>query len=358
MPQKVPVIVVSGFLGSGKTTFLRYLINKSNKKFGFLINEFGDVGIDGDLIKSCSNCDESIDKKIIMLNNGCVCCTVQDDFIPSIKSLLGSSLEIDTIIVETSGLALPLPLLKALSWPEIKASIYLDLVVCIVNGEAMIDGSPINDLSLIKNQYKDTKVIEHNSSLDELFQEQLETSDVILISRADLLNQYQYKKVEDNIKLKINNDIPIMKCFNGEINLKYFFGSEIKKNIYKDSFENDKEENHNHSHPKIYSRLLKSSYFLNKKDFEKQMVVILEDLNILRIKGRVWIPSKNLPLQVQIVGKKINTWFEEAPNNCWRPNGDIGMELILIGPDEKSFCKLEKKIKEKFNILDDPKSGK
>ena len=120
MKKKIPVIVVSGFLGSGKTTFLRYLLKESNKKFGLIINEFGDVGIDGDLIKSCDKCDESEDDCVIELNNGCLCCTVQDDFVPSIKALLEFNPLIESIIIETSGLALPIPLIQALNWPEIR----------------------------------------------------------------------------------------------------------------------------------------------------------------------------------------------------------------------------------------------
>ena len=120
MKKKIPVIVVSGFLGSGKTTFLRYLLKESNKKFGLIINEFGDVGIDGDLIKSCDKCDESEEDCVIELNNGCLCCTVQDDFVPSIKALLEFNPPIESIIIETSGLALPSPLIQALNWPEIR----------------------------------------------------------------------------------------------------------------------------------------------------------------------------------------------------------------------------------------------
>ena len=117
MKKKIPVIVVSGFLGSGKTTFLRYLLKESNKKFGLIINEFGDIGIDGDLIKSCDRCDETEEECVIELNNGCLCCTVQDDFVPSIKALLEFNPLIESIIIETSGLALPIPLIQALNWP-------------------------------------------------------------------------------------------------------------------------------------------------------------------------------------------------------------------------------------------------
>ena len=84
---------------------------------------------------------------------------------------------------------------------------------------------------------------------------------------------------------------------------------------------------------------------------------ILKDLDILRVKGRAWIPGKAIPLQIQIVGKKINTWFEDSPTNCWKPNNG-GMEIVVIGFNSDSFDILNQKIKDKFNIYSDPKSKK
>ena len=325
MKKKIPVIVVSGFLGSGKTTFLRYLLKESNKKFGLIINEFGDVGIDGDLIKSCDKCDESEDDCVIELNNGCLCCTVQDDFVPSIKALLEFNPPIESIIIETSGLALPIPLIQALNWPEIRSSIYLDVVVGIVNGESMLNGSPINDLNKITKQYNETDKIDHNATIDELFEEQLEVSDIVLVSRSDILNDDQFDVVRHKIQGSLNSSTPVLKS------------------------------NNDHNHVELVSDSIKLNYFLEKNDFEKEMSKILDELNILRIKGRIWIPNKSLPLQIQIVGKKINTWFEEAPDNCWRPNDNAGLELVIISFDEKSIKTFNRKIKEKFKILSDPK---
>ena len=176
--KRIPVIVVSGFLGSGKTTFLRYLLKESKKNFALIINEFGDIGIDSSLLKNCDQCVEDNVESVIELNNGCLCCTVQDDFIPAINTLLKSYSEIDAILIETSGLALPIPLLKALNWPEIRTSIYLKQVIGVVNGESMINNLPINDLKEIDHQYEDTKIIEHKSSINELFKQQLEVSDL------------------------------------------------------------------------------------------------------------------------------------------------------------------------------------
>ena len=347
MPKRIPVIVISGFLGSGKTTFLRYLLKESDKKIGLLINEFGDVGIDGDLLKNCNQCRDNNEKSIIELNNGCLCCTVQDDFIPSVQALLNFNPEIEMIFIETSGLALPVPLLQALNWPEIRTLIYLDLVIGFVNGESMIKGLPINDLFAIDNQYKDTKIIDHFTSVEELFKNQLEVSDIVLITRSDLITSKEFDLIKDTIKDKLNNNVPILKSFNGETNLGFILETSIKKNRYQGFLTS----NHDHTHAQIFSHFINSDYFLEKKQFEVEMSQILNDIEILRIKGRVWIPNKNIPLQVQIVGKKINTWFEKTPLNDLTQKKKGGMELILIGFENQYFKILESKIKEKFNIL-------
>jgi len=351
MLTRIPVIVVSGFLGSGKTTFLKYLIQKTNKKFGLLINEFGDIGIDGDLLKNCRSCNEDMSESIIELNNGCLCCTVQDDFIPSIKTLLKKNIDLDAIIIETSGLALPVPLLKALNWPEIRTSIYLDFVISTVNGESMINGSPINDLYSINDQYQDIKKIDHLSSIEELFKEQLEVSDIVLISRSDLISEKEFNLIKKDLQKKVKSNVPIIKSYNGETNLGFILDSSIKKNNYK-KFLTDE---HNHSHAEIFSDFIKTDYYLEKNQFEFEMSQILKDVNILRIKGRVWIPQKNLPLQVQIVGRKISTWYEKVDLNSVSPQRNGGMELIMIGFEKDKFIFIKDKIKEKFKILSDPK---
>ena len=351
MPSRIPVIVVSGFLGSGKTTFLKYMLESTKKKFGLLINEFGDIGIDGDLLKNCDKCNEDKSETIIELNNGCLCCTVQDDFIPSIQTLLRTNINLDAIIIETSGLALPIPLLKALSWPEIKTSIYLDLVISTVNGESMINGSPINDLYSIETQYEDAKKIDHFSSVEELFEEQLEVSDIVLISRSDLISDKQFNLIKRNLQKKVKPNVPIIKSFNGETNLGYVLDSSIKKKNYHETLT----EEHDHTHAKIFSDYLRTSYYLEKSQFEFEMSLILKEINILRIKGRVWIPHKNLPLQVQIVGRKINTWYEKVDLNSIALPKNGGMELIMIGFEKDSFIFIKDKIKEKFKILSDPK---
>ena len=349
--KRLPVIVVSGFLGSGKTTFLRYLLKESKKNFGLIINEFGDVGIDSSLLKNCDQCGEDDFESVIELNNGCLCCTVQDDFIPAIKTLLKSSVDIDAILIETSGLALPIPLLKALNWPEIRSSIYLKQVIGLVNGESMINDLPINDLKEIDNQYEDINIIEHKSSIVELFEQQLEVSDLVIISRSDILSEHEFESVKNKLIHKTNPEVPIIRSLNGSIDLGFVFDSEIKTN-----YKNYLSYEHDHNHPELFSSTIKiNNYFLEKEEFKFVMKEILKNLNILRIKGRLWIPNKILPLQIQIVGKKICSWFEDVDADCWRPSTNAGIELIMIGSEKKSFLKLETKIKEKFKIVSNPK---
>ena len=145
--------------------------------------------------------------------------------------------------------------------------------------------------------------------------------------------------------------MPVLKSKNGKIDLNYLFDFNFKKENYREFLT----EGHDHNHVELVSDSIKLNYFLEKNDFEKEMSKILDELNILRIKGRIWIPNKSLPLQIQIVGKKINTWFEEAPDNCWRPNDNAGLELVIISFDEKSIKTFNRKIKEKFKILSEPK---
>ena len=120
--QKIPATIVTGFLGSGKTTLLRHILdNAEGRRIAVIINEFGELGIDGEILKGCGiACDEDGKEQegaLYELANGCMCCTVQEEFFPVMQALAARRDRIDAVLIETSGLALPKPLVQAFQWP-------------------------------------------------------------------------------------------------------------------------------------------------------------------------------------------------------------------------------------------------
>src|SRR3979490_1629454 len=183
---KVPVTVVTGFLGSGKTTLIQHLLaNPNGMKLAVLVNEFGSQGVDGEILKSCAdaNCPE---ENIIELANGCICCTVADDFIPTIEKLLSRKVRPDHILIETAGLALPKPLLKAFGWPAIRSRITVDGVITLADAEAVAAGRFAPDLDAIAAQRAADNSIDHETPLSEVFEDQVSCADIVLLSKADL----------------------------------------------------------------------------------------------------------------------------------------------------------------------------
>jgi len=138
--KKIPATVITGFLGAGKTTLIRHMLeNAGGKRIALIINEFGDLGIDRQIVNGCGieGCDED---DVVELANGCICCTVADDFLPVMEALVERDTPPDHIVIETSGLALPKPLIRAFNWPEIKTRVTVDGVVAVVDGPALAAG--------------------------------------------------------------------------------------------------------------------------------------------------------------------------------------------------------------------------
>ena len=183
---KVPVTVVTGFLGSGKTTLIQHLLaNPDGKKLAVLVNEFGSEGVDGEILKSCAdaNCPE---ENIVELANGCICCTVADDFIPTMEKLLARPVRPDHILIETSGLALPKPLLKAFDWPEIRSRITVDGVIALADAEAVAAGRFAPDPAAVEAQRAADENLDHETPLSEVFEDQIACADIVLLTKADL----------------------------------------------------------------------------------------------------------------------------------------------------------------------------
>ncbi len=199
MARRIPATVITGFLGAGKTTLVRHLLSQANgRRIALIINEFGDVGVDRATLTDCGD-EACAADDVVELANGCICCTVADDFIPTMEMLLARDPAPDHIVIETSGLALPQPLVQAFNWPEVKSRVTVDGVVTVVDAPAVAAGRFAADVEAIEAQRAADDNLDHESPLHELFEDQLVCADLIVINKTDLTEPDALAHVEQVI---------------------------------------------------------------------------------------------------------------------------------------------------------------
>ena len=352
MSRRLPVTVITGFLGAGKTTVLRHLLTRSGQRLAVMVNEFGSVGLDGDLIRSCGFCpDDEVDGRLVELNNGCLCCTVQDDFLPTMEQLLERADQLDGIVVETSGLALPRPLLQALDWPAIRSRVHVNGVVTLVDGEALAAGSPVADREALEQQRRDDPSLDHITAIDELFRDQLQAADLVLLSRADRLSPSQLDVLQTNLNEQTRPGTALLPVAHGAVDTSVVLGLEHHSGEPTDHHNHDHEhdhhghdhdhDHHDHSHIAMVSGGLRLEGEFDRAVLEQLLPRLVSELQVLRLKGRVWLPGKTLPLQLQMVGPRLNSWFEAAPTAAWRPGSGAGVDLVVLSLQESATATIE-----------------
>src|SRR5215475_6748881 len=197
---RVPCTVVTGFLGAGKTTLIRHVLaNANGRRLAVIVNEFGDIGIDGEILKGCG--DESCpEENIVELANGCLCCTVADEFVPALDTILKLDPPVEHIVIETSGLALPKPLVQAFHWPQIKSRVTVDGVVAVVDGAALADGRVAGDLDALAKQRAADNALDHDDPVEEVFTDQIACADLVVLNKRDLLDDAQMEQALGALK--------------------------------------------------------------------------------------------------------------------------------------------------------------
>ncbi|GAB4276702.1 MAG: cobalamin biosynthesis protein CobW [Oscillatoriaceae cyanobacterium] len=331
--HKIPVTVITGFLGAGKTTTIRHLLqNNGGRRIAVLVNEFGEVGIDGELLRSCQTCDEEDDpsENIVELTNGCLCCTVQEEFYPTMKTLLQRREKLDCMVVETSGLALPKPLVQAFRWPEIRTGATVDGVVTVVDCEALAKGQIVGDLEALEAQRQADPNLEHETPLEELFEDQLNCADMVLLAKVDLVEPAERERVENWLRQEVRPGVKIVPCESGKISSELLLGfnAAVEDNLDSRPSHHDHEEEHDHDEEiNAVNLILEAGFEPNL--LVKQLQELVQQEEIYRVKGFVTVPNKPMRLVMQGVGQRFD-YFYDRP---WQPNETRQTRLVFIGRD-------------------------
>ena len=327
---KIPVTIITGFLGSGKTTLISQLMqNPLGKRLAVIVNEFGDVGVDGQILKGCAipNCPE---ENIMELANGCICCTVADDFIPTIEALMSLSAKPEHILIETSGLALPKPLLKAFDWPDIRSRITVDGVIALADAEAVASGQFAPNLAGVKAQREADNALDHETPLSEVFEDQVACADLILLTKADLANEADKAKAKQIIANNTPRQLPIIEVVEGQIDPRLILGLEA-------AAENDIEQRPSHhdgapehDHEDFDSAIFNIAEFDSPETLVQKIEILAREHHILRVKGYAAISGKPMRLLVQAVGSRVRSQFDKM----WQPDEVRNGQLVVIAEHE------------------------
>jgi cobalamin biosynthesis protein CobW len=331
MGAKIPVTVVTGFLGSGKTTLLRHLLqNNQGRRIAVIVNEFGEVGIDGELLRSCQVCDDETEatSNIVELANGCLCCTVQEEFLPTMQNLLQRREQIDCLLIETSGLALPKPLVQAFRWPEIRTGATVDGVITVVDCEAIASGTLVGDLQALDAQRQADPNLEHETPIEELFEDQLACADLVLLTKVDRVDDETQTQVKDWLKQQLPAGVKVVPCHQGEINpdLLLGFNAAVEDHLETRPSHHDTEEEHEHDNDINSIHVILDQAF-EPKALTAKLKQLVQDQEIYRIKGFVAVPHKPMRMVIQGVGDRIEHFFDRP----WQASEPRQTRLVLIG---------------------------
>jgi cobalamin biosynthesis protein CobW len=324
---RVPCTIVTGFLGSGKTTLIRHVLaNANGRRLAVIVNEFGDVGIDGDILKGCGDaaCPE---ENIVELANGCLCCTVADEFVPALDQILARKPAVEHIVIETSGLALPKPLVQAFHWPAIKSRVTVDGVVAVVDGAALADGQVSADLQALSRQRQADTALDHDDPIEEVFEDQIACADLVVLNKRDLLDALGIGKAMAAIQGALPRAVRIVTVAEGKVDPAALLGLGVGT---EDDIENRKthhDDELDHDHDDFDSFVVALPEIGDPAAMAKRVASVAEAHNVLRMKGFLAVSGKPMRLLVQAVGPRVGHYYDRP----WGASEARAGNLVVIG---------------------------
>ena len=328
MTRKIPATVVTGFLGAGKTSLIQHLLRTAGgRRLALVVNEFGEVGIDGEILKGCgiSSCAET---DIVELANGCICCTVADDFLPTIEALLGRPRPPDHIVIETSGLALPKPLVRAFNWPEVRTRVTVDGVVTVVDGPAVAAGRFAADPAAVAAQRAGDAALGHDDPLEELFADQLACADLVVLNKTDLMDGGARAAAAAIVGAGLRRGVKVVPAAFAAIDAGVLLGlhAEAESDLAARPSRHDAEGD-DHGHDDFDSFVVTLPEIGAPQAVVDRLLPAIERHDILRVKGFLAVAGKDMRLVVQAVGGRVQHYYDRA----WRAGEDRAGRLVVIG---------------------------
>jgi cobalamin biosynthesis protein CobW len=329
--SKVPVTIVTGFLGAGKTTLISNLIrNAGGRRLAVVVNEFGTLGVDGDILKGCAIPDCPAEN-VVELANGCICCTVADDFIPTVETLLALDPRPDHILIETSGLALPKPLLKAFDWPAIRSRITVDGVVALADAEAVAAGRFAPDLAALEAQRAADPSVDHETPLSEVFEDQLACADLVLLTKGDLAGPDGMAAARATIAMEAPRAVPVVELVDGMIDPAVILGLDAaaEDDIAARPSHHDGEDEHEHDD--FDSLVHEMGEIDDPASLANSIETLARGHDVLRVKGYAAVRGKPMRLLVQAVGARVRHHYDRA----WRADEARATRLVVIAERDR-----------------------
>jgi cobalamin biosynthesis protein CobW len=323
---KLPVTVITGFLGSGKTTLIRHLMrNPGGRRLAVVVNEFGDVGVDGEILKGCA-IPECPEENIVELANGCICCTVADDFVPTIEALMALDPRPDHILIETSGLALPKPLLKAFDWPAIRSRITVDGVIALADAEAVAAGRFAPDVARVDAQRAADGSIDHETPLSEVFEDQVACADIVLLTKPDLAGAEGVARARAVIAAEAPRPLLVVEVTEGAVDPRVILGLGAAAEADLGARPSHHDGADEHDHDDFDSTVVELAEIREPADLAARIERLALERNVLRVKGYAAVAGKPLRLLVQAVGSRVRTQYDRP----WRPDEARRGQLVVI----------------------------